>query len=156
MSIDTTRTTIAFARSVLGFSDEPQSRADVEESRGFCRGASRREVVASLVGLRELARSFGQIQHDRRRRSCQLVRQMPSPARQPLDDFVREHQKIQRDEVHVETLVIEDHAGSSAARCASCPSIALLATILVSTCPCPCPCPCPISFSGSLEIRDRP
>jgi len=49
---------------------------------------------------------------------------MASPARQPLDDFVREHQKIQRDEVHVETLVIEDHAGSSAAPRASCPSIA--------------------------------
>jgi hypothetical protein len=34
---------------------------------------------------------------------------MPAPARQPLEQLVRKHQKLQRDGLDAETLAIEDH-----------------------------------------------
>jgi len=111
--------------------------------------------VATLVRLRELARALGQVQHHRRRGSCELLRQMAAPARQPFDDFVREHQKIQGDGVDVETFMIEHHAGSSAtpAERVVSPSRPQRESRLHVPVPVPVPVP---DLPLSLQIGDRP
>src|SRR5579859_6670317 len=63
-------------------------------------------VVAALVGL-GLAGALGDIEHDRRGRSRQLVGQVTAPARQRFDDSVGEHQEVERELVDVEPFVIE-------------------------------------------------
>jgi hypothetical protein len=45
------------------FDSDDQVLAHVEQRRRLGRRPSRREVEASLVGLRDLARTLGQVQH---------------------------------------------------------------------------------------------
>ena len=47
----------------------------------------------------------------------------PKDNRNFADGLVREHQEIQRDDINVQTLVIEDHARTSAHRQPSCLAI---------------------------------
>src|SRR5205814_9387509 len=60
------------------------------------------------------------IQHDRQRGPRELVGQMTPTTWQSLDDPVRQHQKLQRQVVDIQSFVIELHHAPSVTRLAGC------------------------------------
>ena len=85
------------------------SQARVEQRGGLGRRASRREIVPTLVGFRELACALGEVQQDRCRCARELVGQVAPPPWKRLDDPVREDEEVQCDVVDVKSYVVEQH-----------------------------------------------
>ena len=88
---------------------QPAAQTDVEHGRALGGGASCGEVVASLITLRELASSFGDVVDDGERGARSLGGSVAAATGQVFDDLVREIEELQRDLIHVEAFVIEGH-----------------------------------------------
>ena len=95
------------AQCVVG--DELAAEADIEHRSRLGGGAHRRQVIATLVALGELASALRDVVHDRERRASELVGEVPAPARQLLDDFVGEIEEVERELLDVEAFVVERH-----------------------------------------------
>src|SRR4029078_11497830 len=62
-----------------------------------------------LVRFGELPRSLGDVEHDRRRGATKLISQMASTSGQVLNRVVSQNEKIERELVNIEALMIERH-----------------------------------------------
>ena len=88
---------------------ELEPDADVEHGGALGRRATSDAVEARLLGLRVLAGSFGDVEHDGSGRPAELVREIAVAGRQVGDDAVSEDDEVHGRGVDVETFVIELH-----------------------------------------------
>ena len=88
---------------------ELESYDDIEDSSALGAGASSDSVEASLLGLRELAGTFGDVEHDRGRSASELVGEVAVTGRQSREDAVGDADEIHGRVVDVESFVIEVH-----------------------------------------------
>jgi len=80
---------------------------DFEDGRGLRRGASGHAIETPLVARAELARAFGDVEHDRGSRAVQLVLEVGAAGGHLVDNLVDEVEQLHSPLVHVEAVVIE-------------------------------------------------
>ena len=81
--------------------------AGVEDRCGLGRRSPGHSVETSLLFWSEFSGSLGNIEHDRGGGPLNLIRQIASPARQPLDHVVGQDQESKSSLVDLEPLMIE-------------------------------------------------
>jgi hypothetical protein len=89
--------------------DELEPYGDVENGGALGRGAPRDPIEASLLGLGELARAFGDVQDDGGGSSAELVGEVTVASGEAGGDAVGEREEVHCGGVDVESFVIEVH-----------------------------------------------